>query len=95
MSMQISHINTFVRPQICTCLLIEPMSYPRDVVKSPPKGTALHIVRAEESDRWPDGEWERLNQAAQKQAQVRAQQQHCALKVHDTMRLRPMMTRPT
>ena len=38
-------------------------------MKSPPKGTALHIVRAEESDRWPDGEWERLNQAAQ--AQVR------------------------
>ena len=56
-------------------------------MKSPPRGTALHIVRAEESDRWPDGEWERLNQAAQ--AQVRTQQRRCVLEVHGSTRPGP------
>lgn len=39
-------------------LLVNMDAVLRDVVERPP--TALHIVRAEKSDRWPSGEWQRL-----------------------------------
>ncbi|KAK9821307.1 hypothetical protein WJX81_006836 [Elliptochloris bilobata] len=38
-----------------------------DVVDAPPQGAALHIVRADQSDRWPRQEWQRLEVAAQAQ----------------------------
>lgn len=39
-------------------LLVDLDAVLRDVVERPP--TALHIVRAERSDRWPSREWQRL-----------------------------------
>jgi hypothetical protein len=42
----------------------------RDVVEAPPHGTALHVVRAENSDRWPSGEWQRLETLAREEVRT-------------------------